>query len=291
MVTVKVCPKCGSENVKIDPTNVRSAVGLSQPHYLCLDCGFSGQFFPEIDKDIPKFGQFMQESVSVQGDVFMPDALDLIRWFGHASFMFTDRISGNKIYYVDPFEFKGDGKEKADIIFITHAHQDHCDASSVRKILKPTTIIAVPKGCRELLNLSATFMDVEPNREYEISGFKFRTVPAYNIRPERLQFHPRSNNWLGYIFELNNQTVYHAGDTDFIPEMKQLGKVDIAFIPMGGTYGMDVDEAIQAANAVKASITVPMHYRRLLNEKSTAAEEKFKAGVKNSRVVIMDEVA
>lgn len=54
MVTVKVCPKCGSENVKVDPTNVRSAVGLSQPYYLCLDCGFSGQFFPEIDRDVPK---------------------------------------------------------------------------------------------------------------------------------------------------------------------------------------------------------------------------------------------
>ncbi len=236
-------------------------------------------------------GQVVQEAVSVQEENFMPGALDSIKWFGHASFMFTDTNSGSKIYYVDPFEFKGDGKEKADIIFITHAHQDHCDASSVKKILKPATIIVVPKGCREMLNLTATFIDVEPDRDYEINRFKFRTVPAYNIRPERLKFHPRSNNWVGYIFELNNQTVYHTGDTDFIPEMKQLGKVDIAFIPMGGTYGMDVDEAIQAANAVKASVTVPMHYRRLLNEKSAAAEEKFKAGVKNSTVVILEEIA
>lgn len=221
----------------------------------------------------------------------MPGVLDSIKWLGHASFMLADEASGNRIYYVDPFEFRGGSYEKADIVFITHAHYDHCDASAVKNILKPATVIVVPGGCREMLNLSATYFDVEPNKSYDIRGFKFRTVPAYNTRPERLKFHPRSNNWVGYLFELDNQVVYHTGDTDFIPEMKQLGRVDVAFIPMGGTYGMDVDEAIQAANAIKPAIAIPMHYRMLLKEKSAAAEEKFKVGVKNSRVVVLDEVA
>ena len=219
----------------------------------------------------------------------MANLLSTIKWFGHASFMFTDVNSGNKVYYVDPFEFKGDGKEKADIIFVTHAHYDHCNADSIKKILKPTTVIAVPSGCREMLNVTAKFVEVEPNKEYEINGFKFRTVPAYNNRPERLQFHPRSNNWVGYVFYLNNQTVYHAGDTDFIDEMRQLGKINVALLPIGGTYTMGVEEAIQAANAIKADVTVPMHYRVLLKEKSAAAEEKFKAGVTNSTVVLMEE--
>lgn len=229
-------------------------------------------------------------SENVSGGIWM-DALDSIKWFGHASFMFTDQNSGNRVYYIDPFEFEGDGMEKADIVFITHAHYDHCDSAAVKKILKPGTVIVVPGGCREKLNVSAEFVDVVPGQSYDIEGFKFRTVPAYNVRPERLEFHPRSNNWVGYLFELNGKVVYHPGDTDFIPEMKSLGKVDVAFIPMGGTYGMDVDEAIQAANAIRPGIVIPMHYRRLLGNDFEEAEEKFKAGVTKSKVVILEQVA
>ncbi|MBI2550458.1 MBL fold metallo-hydrolase [Candidatus Woesearchaeota archaeon] len=221
----------------------------------------------------------------------MTAVLSLMKWFGHASFMFTDEASGNRVYYVDPFEFKGDGKEKADIVFVTHAHFDHCDSDSVKKVIKPDTILVLPNDCKAKLNFNNEFVKVEPNKEYNIKGFKFRTVPAYNTKPDRLQYHPKSNNWVGYIFSLNNQTVYHAGDTDFIPEMKQLGKINVAMLPIGGTYTMDADEAIVAANTIAADVTVPMHYRRLLNEKSAAAEEKFKAGVKNSKVVILEEVA
>ena len=217
--------------------------------------------------------------------------LSSLKWLGHASFMFIDEASGNRIYYIDPFELKGTGHEKADIIFITHAHFDHCNPGSVQKILKPETVIVVPSGCREKLQVNAEFVDAVPNKEYNIKGFKFRAVPAYNNRPERLQFHPKSNGWVGYVLHISNETVYHAGDTDFIDEMKQLGKISVALLPIGGTYTMDVDEAIAAANAIKADVTVPMHYRKLLNEKSAAAEDKFKAGVKNSRVVILDEVA
>ena len=221
----------------------------------------------------------------------MPDALNYIEWFGHASFMFTDKASGNRVYYIDPYNFKSNGMAKADIIFITHAHYDHCDPDSIKKILKPTTVIVVPSGCKEKLGVKAEFFDVVPNKEYNISGFRFRTVPAYNNRPERLQFHPKGNNWVGYIFYINNQTVYHAGDTDFIEEMKHLGKINVALLPIGGTYTMDVDEAIAAANAIKADITIPMHYRMLLGGNAMAAAEKFKSGVKNSKVVVMEEVA
>ncbi len=264
-----------------------------------------------------------KETAAEAGGGTMPDALSSIKWYGHASFMFTDKASGNRIYYVDPFEFKSDSKENpnrersigpsrksgnspiaqsatadlrssdlgADIIFITHAHYDHCDPDSVKKIMKPTTVIVVPGGCKEKLKVDAEFIDAVPNREYDVKGFKFRTVPAYNVKPDRLQYHPKSSNWVGYIFSLNNQTIYHAGDTDFIPEMKQLGEINVAMLPIGGTYTMDADEAIVAANTIAADVTVPMHYRRLLGNNYKAAEEKFKAGVKNSKVVILEQVA
>lgn len=220
------------------------------------------------------------------------EILGSIKWFGHASFMFTDSSSGNRIYYVDPHEFSRlPSYEKADIIFITHSHFDHCDNDAVKKIVKAGTVIAIPSGCRETLSVKAEFVDVVPNKSYDIKSFKFRTVPAYNNRTDRLEFHPRENNWVGYIFSISGQVIYHAGDTDFIEEMKHLGKINVALLPMGGTYVMNPDEATAAANAIRADITIPMHYRRLLKEKSRAAEERFKAGVKYGKVVILEEVA
>jgi L-ascorbate metabolism protein UlaG (beta-lactamase superfamily) len=97
---------------------------------------------------------------------------------------------------------------------------------------------------------------------------------------------------VGYIFKLNGKKIYHAGDTDFIQEMKLLkdDNLDVAMLPIGGTYTMEVDEAARAANVICAKITIPMHYRRLLGEKSDEAEEKFKKIVTNSKVIILEEL-
>ena len=135
-------------------------------------------------------------------------------------------------------------------------------------------------------------IQVEPNREYAVKGFKFQTIPAYNNKAEKLNFHPKENNWVGYIFYLNGQKIYHAGDTDFIEEMKGLKSLnlDVAILPIGGTYTMDVKEAVEAANAICARITVPMHYKNLLGEKHQEETEKFKKLVTNSKVVIFEEI-
>lgn len=213
-----------------------------------------------------------------------------IVWFGHSSFLIKDRINQTNIYYIDPFEFKAPKKEKADLIFITHLHFDHCSPDDVKKVMTDkTTFVTVP-GCIEKMGVpSYRIMTIKPNQEFEVKGIKVKTVPAYNVKPERLNFHPKANNWVGYILNVNNAKVYHAGDTDVIEEMKNLGKLDVAMLPMGGTYTMDVDEAITAANTVKAEVTVPIHYRRLLGDKSKQAEEKFRSGVKG-KVVVLEEV-
>lgn len=211
-----------------------------------------------------------------------------IKWFGHASFQFTDK-NGNKIYYVDPFDLKGEKFEPADLIFITHAHQDHLSINDIAKLIKPDVTIVAPKSCIDLLTFNNEKIAVFPNSNYNIKGFEFKTVPAYNISKP---FHPKENNWVGYIFNLNGKKIYHAGDTDFIPEMNELKSLnlDIAMLPMGGTYAMDVDEAIKAANTISAKITIPMHYKRLLGGSYKEAEEKLKAGVTNSKVVILEEI-
>lgn len=213
--------------------------------------------------------------------------MENLEWFGHASFQFTDQ-NGNKIYYVDPFDLKSKELEPADLIFITHAHYDHCSFDDVKKILKDDSIIVAPPDCLEKIGVQNQKQPVEPNKSYEVKGFKFSTIPAYNIDKN---YHPKENNWVGYIFEFNGKKIYHAGDTDFIPEMNNLKNLnlDLAMLPIGGTYTMDVDEAIEAANAIGAKTTIPMHYKRLLGELYKEAEEKFKTGVTNSKVLILEE--
>lgn len=214
-----------------------------------------------------------------------------ITWFGHASFVFLDKATGQKIYYVDPFELPEKPLEKADIVFITHAHPDHLSEGDINRILKDDTVVVATPDSLETLNISNKKYPVEPNEKYDVKGFNFETVPAYNINPRRLQAHPKANNWVGYIFDINGKKIYHAGDTDFIPEMRDLAskKLDIAMLPMGGTYTMDVFEMINAANTIRAKYTVPMHYKRLLGENYKLAEEKLKKGVTNSQAVILPE--
>ncbi len=220
--------------------------------------------------------------------------MENVRWFGHASFSIVDSLNGNRIYFIDPYELPGNVSDKADLIFITHAHHDHLSLGDIDHILKPeTTIIATPDSLATLKIPNEQKFEVSPNNSYNIKGTKFETAPAYNVRPDRLNYHPKSNNWVGYILFVNNQKIYHAGDTDFVPEMQNLASknLDIVMLPMGGTYTMEVSETIEAANVIAAKITIPMHYRSLLGDKYKEAEEKLKAGVKNSKVAILDEVS
>ncbi|MCL6096923.1 MAG: MBL fold metallo-hydrolase [Patescibacteria group bacterium] len=219
--------------------------------------------------------------------------MENISWFGHASFSFVDK-NGNRVYYVDPFDLKIKNLEEADIIFITHAHYDHLSQTDIQKILKDSTVVVATADALEKIEIdNERKIAVSPNKSYEAKGFKFSTIPAYNNKPERLNFHPKSNNWVGFVFNLNDKKLYHAGDTDFIEEMKVLKdlNLDVAMLPMGGTYTMDVIEAAAAANAISAKITIPMHYKNLLREKSEDAEEKFKNLVTNSKVVILEELS
>ena len=222
------------------------------------------------------------------------DNLQQVTWLGHASFCFIDELTGNRIYYADPFSLTQQQLPKADLLFITHAHPDHLSQDDIKKVTKEDTIIIAPQNCLDKIQWEKLLPQaVSPNNSYLINDFSFSTIPAYNIKPDRLQFHPIDNHWVGYIFNLNGKKIYHAGDTDFIPEMRELANehLDVALLPIGGTYTMDVAEAIEAANVIQAAYTVPMHYKRLLGDKATITEELFKKGVTKSQVRILQELA
>ncbi|MBI2543340.1 MAG: MBL fold metallo-hydrolase [Candidatus Aenigmarchaeota archaeon] len=216
----------------------------------------------------------------------MANVLDNLTWLGHSSFSLK---IGNNIVFIDPYNLKKLPKTKPDVIFVTHAHFDHWSPPDIRKILADYTVVVGTIGCenRNLNMPDNRFIVTEPGKE-KISGIKVKTIPAYNIKQERLNFHPKANKWVGYIFDVGGSTVYHAGDTDFIPEMKNLPHIDVAMLPIGGTYTMDVKEAIEAANAIHADVTIPIHYKRLLGNRAMSAEDEFVSGVKG-KVVIMNE--
>lgn len=217
--------------------------------------------------------------------------MENVKWFGHASFSFVDKSSGQRVYYVDPFQMPQKNLPKADIIFITHAHHDHLSLGDIDVLLKDDTVVVATPDSLETLKIENEKFPVEPNKQYNVRGFEFETVPAYNIKLQRLEYHPQKNNWVGYIFDVNQVRFYHAGDTDYIPEINELSerKIDVAMLPIGGTYTMGVDEAVLAANAIKAKKTIPMHYKMLLGDKTKETEERFIEGVKNSEVVILPE--
>ena len=109
-------------------------------------------------------------------------------------------------------------------------------------------------------------MIVEPNSNYIIENIKFATIPSYNVNK---QFHPRKNNWVGYIVDINNVKYYIAGDTDITEENRKV-KCDIAFLPVGGTYTMTAEEAANLANEIEPQVVVPIHYETLVGTREDA---------------------
>ncbi len=179
-----------------------------------------------------------------------------MHWFGQASF----RIDNNDKYiYIDPFDLPEDSPV-ADIIFITHGHGDHLSADQIKKIIDKNTLIVGPASEEEQLTALEVpnLKLVKPFDTLEVKHIPVEVIPAYNIK--KTKYHPRDNNWVGYILTINETKVYHAGDTERIPEMKKIN-CDIALIPLGQTYTMSsVKEAAEAIMDIKPKVAIPMHY-------------------------------
>ena len=184
-----------------------------------------------------------------------------IHWLGHDSF----RIDAGPTIYFDPFKI--DAGPVADIIFISHDHYDHCSPEDVAKIQGPETVIVTSQSC--LQKLTGNIQVVAPGDTLDVKGIPVRVVPAYNINKK---FHPKTKGWLGFVIEIDGVRVYHAGDTDLIPEMREI-QADIALLPVSGTYVMTAEEAAEAALTIKPALAVPMHYGTLVGEVADA--ERF----------------
>mgnify|MGYP001614207464 CR=1 FL=1 len=188
-----------------------------------------------------------------------------LEWLGHAGVL----IKSNKLVLViDPYQTSAD--EKADFVLITHSHYDHCSIGDIGKIVKNGTTIVMTADCQSKINKLKNNVDmriIEPGKEINLQEVKIKAVHAYNLNK---QFHPKSEGWNGYVIEVGGIKIYHAGDSDLIPEMLSLGKIDVAFLPVGGTYTMNFREAANAAVKIKPQLAVPIHWGNIVGTKEDA---------------------
>ena len=189
--------------------------------------------------------------------------LENIKWLGHAGF----KITGEKTIYIDPFKIRD--AEPADVIIITHEHFDHLSVEDLKKIQTGKTIIVTTPDC--FSKVSGSIRTIIPGQTLDVDGIKIEAVPAYNINKT---FHPKSNGWIGVVMIVNGKRIYHAGDTDHIPEMNNFKNIDVALLPVSGTYVMTAEEAADAANKIMPKVAVPMHYGAIIGTNADA--EKFK---------------
>lgn len=205
---------------------------------------------------------FAQEKNQDKTSKEVKTMLENVHWLGHASI----RVDGSKTVYVDPFQIKG-GKTAA-LVLITHDHYDHLSVDDIQKIQGEETMVVVPASASG--KVAGNVKTVNSGDTLTVSGVNIITVPAYNIGK---RFHPKEAGHVGYVFTIDNVTYYHAGDTDRIPEMKQIN-ADVVFLPVGGTYTMTAAEAVEAVKDIHPQTAVPIHWGSIIGSKSDA--ESFK---------------
>jgi L-ascorbate metabolism protein UlaG (beta-lactamase superfamily) len=186
----------------------------------------------------------------------------LIKWLAQSGFQIK---TAEKIVYIDLVYYKkykekiGELSEKADVILVTHAHGDHCQPKTLEKVIKKDTVVIAPKKCAKKIGRDIKMLN--PGEEAVFDDITIKAVNAYNdkrFKASGKPWHPQGYG-VGYLITLEGKTIYHAGDTDFIPEMRTLGQVDVALLPTGDKYTMDNAEAAQAALAINPEIVMSMH--------------------------------
>ena len=186
-----------------------------------------------------------------------------LQWFGHASFKIS---SGNDVIYIDPWKLK-DTPHDATLVLVSHSHYDHYSADDIAKVSGMTTKLV---AAEDVIQKQGKGQALKPGQSIDVNGVKITGIPAYN--PAK-QFHPKSNNWLGFVIEIAGKRIYYAGDTDVTDEMKVLKNIDLALLPVGGKYTMNAAEAADATRQFKPKQAVPYHWGDIVGSQADA--DKF----------------
>ncbi|HMK92007.1 MAG TPA: MBL fold metallo-hydrolase [Thermoleophilia bacterium] len=198
--------------------------------------------------------------------------LENVHWLGHDSF----RLDGSVTVYVDPWKLPA-GQPPAGLILVTHDHFDHLSLPDIAALAGPDTVVVGPASVTGQVS-GLTTVTVAPGDSVEVAGLPIEAVAAYNLdkfRAPGQPFHPKEAGYVGYVVTLDGARYYHAGDTDAIPEMRDI-RADVALLPVSGTYVMTCEEACGACDLITAQAAVPMHYADIVGDAGDA--ERFRAG-------------
>lgn len=182
-----------------------------------------------------------------------------------------------KNIYVDPYNINENSND-AIYVFITHSHYDHFSINDIKRVINDDSVfvctVDVEKELKKIFDNK--IICVEPNCDYEVGNIKFSTFPSYNINKK---FHPKNNDWVGYIIEIDNVKYAILGDSDLTDEVKKI-KCDVLFVPIGGTYTMNAIEASELTNIIRPSLVIPVHYNGIVGSKDD--EGKFLSKIDSS---------
>lgn len=198
-----------------------------------------------------------------------------ICWIGHASFRLS---SADTVVYIDPWKLP-DAPHDADVVFVSHSHYDHCSPEDIEKVSRESTSLVAPPETIEKLGAANA---VTPGDSVTIQGVLVEAVASYNVNRA---FHPRANNWVGAVFTLGGRRIYYAGDTDLIPEMNDLHDVDVALLPVGGTYTLDAAQAARACQTIGPARAVPYHWGDIVGGREDA--DAFARAATNCEVTVL----
>jgi len=194
-----------------------------------------------------------------------------IEWLGHDAF----RLTGERVVYIDPWQIQN-APHDADVVLITHDHYDHFVVEDIDKVRNDKTVVVGPEQIRG--KLQGNVMLVKRGDVTTANGVPIQVTPAYNMRADRQNFHPNQYGGVGYVVTLNGKRIYHTGDTDAIPEMRDI-RADIMLVPVSGTYVCTCDEAVEAVKIVKPALAIPMHWGSIVGSWEDANNFKQRAGV------------
>ncbi len=185
-----------------------------------------------------------------------------MQWLGHASFKICHE---NTVIYIDPWKLK-DSPHDATLVLVSHSHYDHYSPEDIARISGAETKLV---ASTDVVTKEKTGEMILPGLSVDLGSVRVSGVAAYN--PGK-QFHPKANNWVGFVIEVGSKRIYYAGDTDLTDEMKSLKEIDVALLPVGGTYTMDATEAAEATKYIKPEQAIPYHWGDIVGDLADAEE-------------------